>query len=968
MTKKSKIIYVVGSIIIGVAAMLIVLLGLIVGGVLDEGRKRLVFSSESYEFVYDGDEHSYDKWQLTGGSLEENHTAVVTVTGSQREVGESLNYLSASIVDDNGEDVSDYYEIEYQPGTLRVVPRAITISSQDAEKTYDGTALASEKCEIVEGGLVDGHILHVWFDQEIIVNAGTHDNKFVARIFESDGITEVTGNYDITYLYGELKILPYRVSILTQSSVQIYDGTPLTCQQYEITSEEGLLEGHSITSVTMPASLTDVGTIQNAVTDIAICDEQGNEVTSNYEIEYFCGSLMVAPRPIAIRSGSASKDYDGEELVCPEWEIVSITMPVEGHEVSVAVSGTRTEVGESNNTIAEVLITDGDRNVTFNYDVSFELGLLVVKGESSGGSGSGGSGGGQLNTSGDIGLGLLPSDGGEDIVALRVLSDVKSKIYLRLMSYGDLKDNVWGAAREYDRLLDSAYSCNYLSGIALGFAGYERHNVFIESLSSQYLLPYYMALGKGGYDVQSSDVAYAGNTDGDYNLTFYVYDIKTDGAVLGLLGSYTDEELAYRQFVRENYLSCTISAALKERFDALIEANGWRSGKDIAQIVGEVASFVQNAATYDLNYDRGLDSSSDIVYDFLFNDRYNSGVCQHYATAATVLLRYLGIPARYTIGYVGFTEAGEWTDIKSSNAHAWTEVYIDGFGWVQLEVTGGGLGGMDSSDGTGGTGQGGSVSSGTLKVKPVDEYLLYDGVSVLRPSGKLQGLYDLEQLGYTYEVSVSGSQWTIGKSASRIDCFVLYDPYGNDVTDDFDISFSEGVLQVYVSTVTVKTESASKVYDGTALTEGGYTADSQLLYGHSIEITVTGSQTKVGRNINTFKVKITDSEGNDVTYMYRIIADYGTLEVEARSITVAAEDASKQYDGTPLIMNSYRLSPEGDALAEGHEIIVVIYGSQTNIGYCDNVVSSVVILDAAKNDVTANYIVNIENGRLTVTP
>ena len=63
-----------------------------------------------------------------------------------------------------------------------------------------------------------------------------------------------------------------------------------------------------------------------------------------------------------------------------------------------------------------------------------------------------------------------------------------------------------------------------------------------------------------------------------------------------------------------------------------------------------------------------------------------------YASGAALMFRYYGIPARYVEGYVltpedvKHMEKGKPYDLPLSNAHAWTEIYIDGFGWVPVET------------------------------------------------------------------------------------------------------------------------------------------------------------------------------------------------------------------------------------------------------------------------------------------
>lgn len=77
---------------------------------------------------------------------------------------------------------------------------------------------------------------------------------------------------------------------------------------------------------------------------------------------------------------------------------------------------------------------------------------------------------------------------------------------------------------------------------------------------------------------------------------------------------------------------------------------------------------------------------ADSLRDFLFVRK--AGFCEHYATALTLLLRAAGIPSRIAAGYLG----GEWSDVgrylivRQSDAHAWTEAWIDGR-WETLDAT-----------------------------------------------------------------------------------------------------------------------------------------------------------------------------------------------------------------------------------------------------------------------------------------
>jgi transglutaminase-like putative cysteine protease len=77
----------------------------------------------------------------------------------------------------------------------------------------------------------------------------------------------------------------------------------------------------------------------------------------------------------------------------------------------------------------------------------------------------------------------------------------------------------------------------------------------------------------------------------------------------------------------------------------------------------------------------------DSVDDFLFNTR--SGFCGHYASAFTTLMRAAGIPARVVTGYQGgeYNRLADYYIVRQSDAHAWSEVWLEGRGWVRVDPT-----------------------------------------------------------------------------------------------------------------------------------------------------------------------------------------------------------------------------------------------------------------------------------------
>ena len=943
---------------------------------------------------------------------------VYMMSGTQTTAGSSDNTCTYYVLNSEGIDVTENFDISCAYGVLTVTPIEITCESDNIIEFYTESKIAcgEENCRKISGELVSGHSIK-FIPTASSVDVCEMENRFYAVITDENGV-DVTHNYHITYMYGTFKVMPHTIKVITPGATHTYDGTPFSCHEYTIDPLESLLDGHQISYISFSPNtiLTDVGTVKNTIANIIIKNSEGKDVTRNYRIDNSDqGYITVTPRPIVIRTPDAAKYCDGTPLTDERWEIVSVTQPIESHRLEVSVSGTITEIGRTDNIIAEVRISDvyTGENMTYNYAITKQLGTLIVKGTTSGGSDSGdgvggiggdaGSGsGGMLDESG--GIGGEGSESENNAVSLRLYSEKTGPVYLRMKSFGDFDPDAkgWTEATEYDRLLDGKYSYNYLSGIALRNTGFSSVRIDIENLMyGQYFIPYFPDTYDANYDIQTSDVLYTGDVSEVYSLYYYLYSGYFTG-INASLGEYSDEELAYRDFVHANYLY--VDPQLKTYMDDIIEFNGFNPSS--TSIISDVATYIQNAATYNLQYNPAIDSAVHPIIAFL---TAREGVCRHYASAATALYRSLGIPARYTIGFVGNTKAEEWTEVKANQAHAWVEVYIDGIGWLPIEVTGsssdgsegsgaGGIGGMEGSggglggssgngsggsgsgsggsgSGAGGSGSGSGGSGGSLDnensnattIRPRTTYHKYDG-NLAYPENLVDGLTKLTSQGFTYSVTVDkvGEATNLpGIYETRITSFTLYDKNGNDVTEDYTINFSVGYLQIYVQEITVRTFGGTKEYDGAPLTSDKYSIDGSLLSGHTLKSLVcTGRQTNVGRSTNNFNVSIADASGKDVTDHYKINRICASLTVTHKIVTVTANSATKSYDGTALIDTGFTI----DGNVDGYTVSVTVSGSQTNIGYSDNVVQRVAIKDKSGVDVTSNFSIDCINGKLYVTP
>ncbi len=112
----------------------------------------------------------------------------------------------------------------------------------------------------------------------------------------------------------------------------------------------------------------------------------------------------------------------------------------------------------------------------------------------------------------------------------------------------------------------------------------------------------------------------------------------------------------------------------------------------------EVAKYLDTRIRYSTNLDTLPVGADPIEYAMTES---KEGYCMHFASAATLILKELGVPARYASGYVVRPSDFKWDSTIPANkaeitdyaAHAWVEIYLDDIGWLPVEVTPGYTGG-----------------------------------------------------------------------------------------------------------------------------------------------------------------------------------------------------------------------------------------------------------------------------------
>lgn len=346
------------------------------GEIVISGRPITVYCPDR-EKIYDGTPLTSDEITLlqSEGTLFEGHTFVCTAVTSLTEPGEAPIASSYRIINEWGADVTDQYSIAESIGKLTVHPIPIKVRTNSYNKYYDALPLAEGGLSVVAGEMLPGHIMITVYDE--YTDVGSYPNKPEISVIDIHG-NDVNKYYNIDGTYGIITIKQIPLNITTASAEKIYDGEPISCAEWSITSGY-LLEGDSI-SVSHPSSLESVGKIENQM-QFKVTDKNGNDVTSRYALNTKYGTLYISPRVITIRTGSASKVYDGEALVCEEYEIISGSL-CEGEEIEISFTSI-INIGYSDNYVVALTVirneADGTKkDVSFCYSITYDCGMLTV--------------------------------------------------------------------------------------------------------------------------------------------------------------------------------------------------------------------------------------------------------------------------------------------------------------------------------------------------------------------------------------------------------------------------------------------------------------------------------------------------------------------------------------------------------------------------------------------------------------
>lgn len=199
---------------------------------------------------------------------------------------------------------------------------------------------------------------------------------------------------------------------------------------------------------------------------------------------------------------------------------------------------------------------------------------------------------------------------------------------------------------------------------------------------NQRLLPELIEAAEG-YPYSEEDTLFWRTIFSDYRAEF--------GLTLDVFeaGRRIEPTLARRQALIESYY-LSLPEDISPQVRALAEAITQDCGTSYEKLTA-IADYLQSHYTYTTQPEPVPEGESFLDY-VLFQT--GEGYCTWYATAATLLARCVGVPARYVQGYSLELAGCVLTAVEGSSSHAWCEGYVPGFGWVTVEATPGAVSGV----------------------------------------------------------------------------------------------------------------------------------------------------------------------------------------------------------------------------------------------------------------------------------
>ena len=847
-----------------------------------ENENEIVVTAKHSSYTYDGLAHGTEVTvsDLPKGYSLEKAASSATATDVTTAIDATCDTLV--IKNAEGKDVTNNLKITKVPGSITITPATLTVTTPSANKVYDGTPLTAD-------GTISGFV-----NKETVTFTTTGGQTEVGNSKNTYSIkwngTAKSTNYQISEAVGTLTVTQqsidpedpdnnYNGVTINKPSNKVYDGKEHKWSP-AVADKEGnaLVEGKDYEVAYSTEDFTNVtGTITVTITGIG---NYTGKVTRTYEI---------TPKAYTVTTESANKVYDGTALTAGG----KIEGIVDGEDVEFKVTGSQTNKGTSKNTYS--LKWNGSAIET-NYKLEKEsIGDLTV-------------------TEQTIDPGKDPDNPNPNYSGVTI-NKPSNKVY-------DGKEHKWSPAvtdKEGNALAEGtdyevAYSTSDFRNVTgtitvtiTGIGNYtgtvtrtyeitpKTYTVTTESAKKVYDGTALTAGGKieGIVDGENVEFKVTGSQT-NKGTSKNTYSLKWNGSAIETNYKLAKESIGDLTVTEQtidpgkdpdnpnpNYSGVTINKPSNKVYDgkehkwspavtdkegnALVEGTDYEvaySTSDFRNVTGTITVTITGIGNYTGTVTRTYEitpkaytvttKSAKKVYDGTALTA--GGKIEGIVDGEVVVVHTTG--SQTEVGSTPNTYKLEWKKASSKNY----KLKEDSIGTLTVTEQ--------------------TIDPGKDPDKPNPNY---SGVTINKPSNKV---YDGKEHKWSPAVAdkegnalVEGTDYTVEYSTSDF----------RNVTGTITVTISGignytgKVTRTYEITpkaYTVTTESAKKVYDGTALTAGGKIEG--IVSGETVEFTTTGSRTDEGTSKNTYSLKW---NGSAIQTNYKLAKEsIGDLTVTPKSI------------------------------------------------------------------------------------
>ena len=918
----------------------------------------LTIKAKDASKTYDGDPLTQPDFTMKGlvnGDTKDSFSLSMTADSTITNAGSTPNVIDTDTVKYKGGAIPSYYNVSYKPGTLTVKKASATVTITGVKETavYDGKEHEANGYNYSFTGKQNE--ITISLKPNVLAIARRTDVGTTYMGLTKDSFTVTSANYDVTInavIDGYVTITPVTdkvtVTVTENGAIVTYDGNEHSVKGYKsMTADNALYDVNKSVKATETAAWTAKGTNAGEYpVGVAAGDfENINENFTNVAFKIVDGVLKINPiteNTITITANSASKTYDGTPLTNNGFTFTEGVL-VKGDELTAVVEGSATNVGdEGKNVVKNYKVMRDGVDVTGNYTFTDSVDGKLTNNKRT------------VNLTSETAS--KEYDGkpltkpvvtvtGNGFVTGEV-SDIKATGSATFVDDGKVTNAI--TYTEGENFKETNYTISKEEGkLSITKRGGEGKTITVTANSDEKVYD--------GAPPTNNGFTHAGAlVEGD-ELTAVVEGSQTDvGSSNNVVTSY--KVMRGETDVTNNYtfgepiigtltvtpvaIELTAASASKQYDGTPLTKNDYEISN--GAFVGE----------------EGLASVTVVGSQTLVGESANK-ITAHSLKGNTLAQNYT---ITYQPGKLTVTK-NEKAITVTANSHTWE------------------YDGQPHSDG------GYTVE--------------YDGQTYKVEAGKTVTL----QTGDIVKAKITKTVTNVSDSApnnNTIDELTIVNAAGEDTKGQYKtVTLIPGTLTITkrgAGEEKVKITAADNTveYDGqphgaklnaaNQIEVGTSFTVTNLADGHSVKtLAIDGSETDAGVYANKLvpgNAVIVDGNGVEVTANYDITYVSGTLTITQRGsgdmkVVLTAANNTVVYDGQP---HGVKLNDKGEIeagvsytitnLADGHKVqTVAIDGTETAVGeYEDRLVpSGAKIVDAAGNDVTRNYVVGYEKGKLTIT-